>query len=145
MSTNFIQYYHISRWLIHPPQHTCQDYRGMKIMHTLLSSLAASMQGNGSHDMIPVLVFLHLPHQIHIKNELPCQFQTSCVRLRIWKPFGNGLFFPFFLKMDQQGNDPTVLSLFHSYASFGEVKHRLLVFWEQISVRENYICTGAST
>lgn len=65
------------------------------MMHTLWSSSEASVLGNGFYDKLPTLASLHHLHQIHIKNELPCQFQISSVKLDIWKLSLDGFDFVF--------------------------------------------------
>lgn len=92
------------------------------MMHTLWSLKEASMQGNEFHGMLSILASLHHLPQIHIKNEQPCQFQTSGVKPDIWKL---SLYDFDFLSQplsqkNQQDSDPRVQDNLHFYATFEE-------------------------
>lgn len=117
-----------------------------ELHNTLLSSQDAPMKGNELHGMLPILFSLLRHHHIHIKNVLPCQFQTSDVEPEILKVFQHD---PLFLShlilcRDPQDDDPIVLDEMHIYATFEGAKHQFVVFLEQIAVHESYICIEVS-
>lgn len=116
------------------------------MVHTLWSSKEVSMQGNEFHGMLPILVSLQHLHQIHIKNEQPCQFQTSGVKLDIWKLslYGFDFLSQLVLHKNQQDSGPTVQGGLYFDATFEEEEHQPLVFWKQIAEHGNYICIEVS-